>query len=176
MNALGVLGFIMSSRGRLSYRIQTRLLYFIIPAYFAFAVVGTLFMWGVRGELFPVFNWNLYSRVESRCVEYRIEILRIGDVSYSPPAKFMPLANAGGKGGVTAALLVQDLGKEFSRNGRSNKFIDLKNSLERLCFTPGEEYLYRLTRVEYSPLAQYQGDANRDIERKILSDFRRGDP
>jgi len=70
------------------------LLYFVIGTLSHPMANSETFAWASNGmEVYPLFNWQLFSYIPNEKQEYSIEVYRIGERVYDPPLQFTDMTS-----------------------------------------------------------------------------------
>lgn len=126
-------------------------------------------------ELFPVFNWSLFSDVTDTRVLCEIEVLSIDGVELDSPTRFYDLRDefeAARSRDVTVLKLLQRIcGAKLAR--REDTFNDLRVVLESGYLRERSNVIYRLVLQTYNPIERWRDGSL--ISAVVLGQYRTGD-
>jgi hypothetical protein len=132
----------------------------LIPALFALyaAIAMGGGIYSDKLEIFPFFNWSLFSHVKDSRTLYEIEVLAIDGVRLDAPTRFAALPDrfaAAQRKSTGIVKLATRMAKATERGDRA-QFEKLRMVLETVYLGEAQQLTYRLVALTYNPIERWR--------------------
>lgn len=125
-----------------------------------------------RSELFPVFNWSLFTYVSDVRKLCELEVLSIDGVRLDRPTRFYELRNRFRAGRDVTVLKLVNRSCNAKSEGRENTFEELRKVLESSFLSDKNSVEYRLVIHTYNPIARWRDGSV--ISTRVLGEYQTG--
>ncbi|HUT49522.1 MAG TPA: hypothetical protein VM325_09290 [Alphaproteobacteria bacterium] len=128
----------------------------LLVAYLCIAVAGGV--QSPKGEIFPFFNWSLFTYVSDHRQLIEIEILAINGVRLDAPTRFhdLPKQFAGARNKSVSILKLASRMAAAHIDGDQARFRSLRKVLEATYLAEAERLKYRLVANRYHPIERWR--------------------
>ena len=140
--------------------------------YAVFAFFGGIF--SSKYEVFPIFNWSLFTYVSDVRNFCEIEVTSIDGVSVKPPTRFYDLPDEFAAARTRSATVFKLLQKTCRAQlaGQEDAFEAFREVLESSYLADREEVHYRLVIQTYNPIERWRDGSV--IATELLGEYRTG--
>jgi hypothetical protein len=127
-----------------------------------------------RRQYFPVFNWSLFSSVESRPSVVELHVKRIGDQSFNPPVNYFELGSYFATARSRSPELPKNAGllAAAAERGDTKRVEQLRRMIELQDLSGQGTVEYQLVRVEFDPIERWK--TGRNLREVILAEYQTG--
>lgn len=127
-----------------------------------------------RGELFPVFNWSLFTYVYETRVLVELSVSRIGDQTFDEPVPYYDLGLFFDSARIRSIDVQKNLDRLVGAIRRGDKAAAgrLRRVLEEQHLSGRGTVDYRIESVIFEPLDRWKNDAV--IGRRLIAEFATG--
>ena len=151
------------------YKTAQRLVPALFIVYSCVAVAGG--HWTPKREIFPFFNWSLFTTVSDRRSLCEVEILALDGVRLEAPTRFYDLPQrfaAAQQRSINVVKLALSMAKAHKAGDRE-RFEALRGVLESAYLGDVEQVTYRLVVYRYNPIERWRDGTAQSAE--ILGEF-----
>ena len=151
------------------YKAAQRLVPLLFVVYSGVAVAGGL--WAPKGEVFPFFNWSLFTKVSDQRGICEVEILALDGVALETPTRFydLPKRFAAAQQRSSSIVKLAVRMAKAHRAGDLERFDSLRDVLESSYLGEVDQVTYRLVVYRYNPIERWRSGAVQSAE--VLGEF-----
>ena len=151
------------------YKAAQRLVPLLFVVYSGVAIAGGL--WAPKGEVFPFFNWSLFTKVSDQRSICEVEILALDGVALETPTRFYDLPKRFAAAQQRSSSIVKLAWRmaKVHKSGDVEQFARLRSVLETSYLGDVDQMTYRLVVYRYNPIERWRSGAVQSAE--ILGEF-----
>ena len=150
------------SSGLNGFLLRKLLIFLFFLGYFTVATGGMLM--AERREVFPVFSWSLFTKINQYLWTYEIAISRIDDTVYDPPVDYFTLTNMFADARNRESAVVKTArAYHWAQNNDPSRLESIRSVIEGRYFGGHDRVDYAILLVLHQPLLRWQSGA---VERR----------